>query len=140
MLAHASLSAGSTLPTPWVNQDIGSVGLPGSASAAGGVFTVSGAGADIYGSADAFQAVMQPITGDVQIVARVASIQNTNTYAKAGIMLRTSLTAGSSHVIPDLRPNGAIEFMIRSANGGSTSRPPGSTPVAPAWLNLTRAG
>src|SRR5256885_2062377 len=140
MLAHASLSAGSTLPTPWVNQDIGSVGLPGSASAAGGVFTVSGAGADIYGSADAFQAVMQPITGDVQIVARVASIQNTNTYAKAGIMLRSSLTAGSAHVILDVRPNGSIEFMVRSASSGSTNRLSGSTQVPPRWLKLTRTG
>jgi hypothetical protein len=81
MLAHASLSAGSPLPTPWVNQDIGSTGLLGSASASGGVFTVSGAGGDIWGTTDAFQSVMQPITGDVQIITRVTTIQNTNTSA-----------------------------------------------------------
>src|SRR4051812_39839819 len=103
MLAHASLSAGSPVPAPWVAQDIGAVGLPGSASASGGVFTIAGAGADVWGSADAFGSVMQPITGDVQIVARVTAIQNTNSYAKAGLMLRSSLTAGSAHVILDLR-------------------------------------
>jgi hypothetical protein len=104
------------------------------------VFTVSGAGADIWGNADAFQSVMQPITGDVQIVARVASIQNTNTYAKAGIMLRQSLTAGSAHVILDLRPNGSIEFMVRSANGGATTWLASTRQPAPAWLKLTRVG
>lgn len=140
MLAHTALSAASPLPTPWVSQDIGAVGLPGSASAVNGVFTVNGSGADIWGAADAFQAVMEPISGDVQIVARVASIQNTNTYAKAGIMLRGSLTAGSAHVILDLRPNGSIEFMTRSANGGSTTWLAGSTQPAPAWLKLTRTG
>ncbi len=138
IIAHTPLASGSPLPTPWVTQDIGAVGLPGSTSTSNGVFTVNGAGADIWGSADAFQSAMQPITGDVQIVARVASIQNTNTYAKAGIMLRASLTAGSANVILDLRPNGSIEFMVRSANGGSTSWLSGSTQSAPAWLKLTR--
>ena len=108
MHAHVALAAGSPLPTPWVNQDIGSVGLPGSASATGGVFTVKGAGADIWGSADALQSVMQPVTGDVQIVARVASIQNTNAHAKAGVMLRGALTAGSADVILDVQPGGSV--------------------------------
>src|ERR1051325_9710957 len=140
MLAHATLSAASPLPLPWVTQDIGAVGLPGSASASGGVFTVSGAGADIWGSADAFQAVMQPITGDVQIIARVTNVLNTNTYAKAGLMLRGSLAAGSAHVILDLRPNGSIEFMTRSANGGVTTWLASVTQPAPAWLKLSRTG
>lgn len=140
MLAPSSNAAGTPLPTPWVTQDVGAVGLAGSSSATGGVFTVSGAGADIWGSADAFEAVMQPITGDVQIVARVASIQNTNTYAKAGLMLRQSLTAGSAHVILDLRPNGSIEFMVRSTSGGSTKWIASATQAAPAWLKLTRVG
>ncbi len=139
-IAHASLAAGSTLPNPWASQDVGTVGLTGSASASSGVFTVSGAGADIWGSADSFQSVMQPITGDVQIVTRVTAVQNTNTYAKAGIMLRGSLTAGSAHVILDLRPNGSIEFMSRAVNGGSTSYLAGATQAAPVWLKLTRAG
>ncbi len=140
VLAYAPLSAGSTVPTPWVNQDIGAVGVAGSTSATSGVFTVKGAGGDIWGSADAFQAVMQPITGDVQIVARVAGIQAANTYAKAGIMLRGSLTAGSAHVILDLRPNGVIEFMTRAVDGGSTTWLSGTTQPAPVWLKLTRTG
>ena len=140
MHAHVALAAGSTLPAPWTNQDIGSVGLPGSATASNGVFTVKGAGADIWGSADAFQSVMQPITGDVQVVARVASIQDTNAHAKAGLMLRGVLTAGSADVILDVQPGGSIEFMLRSANGKATSWLSGSTQTSPAWLKLTRTG
>ena len=140
MHAHVALAAGSTLPTPWVNQDIGSVGLSGSATAANGVFTVKGAGADIWGSADAFQSVMQPITGDVQIVARVASIQNTNAHAKAGVMLRGSLTAGSPDVILDVQPGGSVEFMVRTAANGAVTWLSGATQIAPTWLKLTRTG
>ena len=135
-----SFLAGATLPTPWTNQDIGSVGQPGFASFASGVFTVQGSGSDIWGTADAFQGVMQPASGDTEIVARVTSIYASNTFAKAGVMLRSSLAANSAHVILDVRPNGLIEFMTRSANGGSTSYISGATQTAPVWLKLTRAG
>src|SRR5579875_3766092 len=38
---------GTTVPPPWADQDIGAVGLPGSARWASGTFTVTGSGADI---------------------------------------------------------------------------------------------
>src|SRR5205807_10041793 len=71
----------ASLPAPWVDQDVGATGLAGSASYANGTYMVRGAGADIWGSADAFHFVEQPISGDMQIVARVASVENTNKYA-----------------------------------------------------------
>jgi len=43
--------------------------MAGSASFATGLFTVTGAGADIWGAADAFQFVSQSVNGDAQIVA-----------------------------------------------------------------------
>ena len=46
-------------------------------------------------------------------------------------MLRSSLTPDSAHVILDVRPNGSIEFMTRSVNGGSTSYISGATQIAP---------
>ncbi len=139
-LAATSLLHAAALPSPWISQDVGVVGIAGSASLTGGVFAVQGAGADIWGSMDGFHAVMQPIAGDVQIVARVASIQSANTFAKAGLMLRGSMTAGAPHVVLDVRPNGSIEFMTRSATGGSTAFVAGTTQAAPVWLKLTRSG
>jgi len=128
------------LPAPWTNQDVGVVGMAGSSTYSNGVFTVKGAGADIWGSADGFQSVSQPLSGDVQVIARVASVQNTNTYAKAGIMLRNSTAAGAAHVILDLRPNGSVEFMTRSTANGDTTWLASTTQPAPAWLKLTRSG
>jgi len=128
------------LPSPWLTQDVGAVIAAGSASYSSGVFTVNGDGADIWGTADAFRYVYQGVSGDSQIVARVTSVQNTNPYAKAGVMLRESLAAGASHVILDVRPDGSIEFMTRSATSGSTTYLAGGSQAPPAWLKLARAG
>jgi hypothetical protein len=135
-----SFTTAAALPSPWLNQDVGAVGVAGSTSFSGGVFTVKGAGGDIWGSADGFQFVYQPLSGDGQIVTRVVSVQNTNTNAKAGVMLRGDLTAGSAHVILDVEPGGNIEFMTRSTIGGQTSWLAGTTHAAPVWLKLVRSG
>src|SRR5882672_850952 len=117
MLLQAQIALAQSLPAPWAGQDVGATGLTGSASYASGVFTVCGSGADIWGAADAFQSVLQPISGDAQIVVRVSSLQNTNTFAKAGVMLRATTAADSAYVILDVRPNGSIEFMTRPTTG-----------------------
>ena len=54
-----SLGPPMTLPTPWLSQDIGAVGRAGTASfaTATGTYSVTGAGADIWGTADAFRFV-----------------------------------------------------------------------------------
>jgi phosphatidylserine/phosphatidylglycerophosphate/cardiolipin synthase-like enzyme/regulation of enolase protein 1 (concanavalin A-like superfamily) len=130
----------SNVPAPWVTQDVGSVGAAGSANYSNGTFTVSGAGGDIWGTADAFRYVYQPVSGDTQIVARVVNMQNTNSFAKSGIMLRESLGAGSAHVLIDLRPDGGIEFMTRSSSGGQTTFIAGGAQAFPAWLKLARSG
>lgn len=129
----------TSLPSPWTSRDVGAVTLSGSASYSSGTFSVAASGADIWGTADAFRYVYQPLSGNGEIVARVTGLLNTNTYAKAGVMIRESLTAGSRHVMLDLRPGGQIEFMDRPATGASTTYLGGATQVAPAWLKLARA-
>ena len=134
--SFTTAAASAALPSPWTHQDVGSTGLAGSASYANGAFNVAGAGADIWGSADAFHYVSQTTSGDVQLVARVSALQNTSQWAKAGIMLRQSLTANSAHVLLDVTPGG-IEFMTRTASGATTDFITSGTAAAP---NLVEAG
>lgn len=129
----------STLAAGWNSQLVGA-GFAGDASSSNGSLTLTNAGADIWGTADAFQYVSRAAGGDARIVARVASLQSTQPYAKAGVMFRDSTAAGSAHVLLDMRPNGAIEFMTRSATGGATVYVAGGVQPAPAWLRLTRLG
>jgi regulation of enolase protein 1 (concanavalin A-like superfamily)/PKD repeat protein len=134
-------SGGSNiLPSPWLNQDVGNTGLLGAASYASGIFTVDGAGADIWGTSDAFRFVYQGIAGDGEIVARVTGIENTNAYAKAGVMIRESLAANAPHAMIDVNPTGNAEFESRHTTGGVTSWLAGASQTRPTWLRLTRSG
>jgi regulation of enolase protein 1 (concanavalin A-like superfamily) len=134
-------SLGGPPPSPWVDQDVGAVDAAGTTSWSSGAFTVKGAGT-IWGTSDTFNFVNQPVTGNVTVVARLVAMQNTNTYAKAGIMIRESSAANAADVILDVRPTGDLEFMTRPTDGaattflatGSQQQPP------PTWLKLTRSG
>ena len=139
-LKSESSGGGGALPSPWVSQDVGATGIPGSATFASGAFTVSGAGDDIWENTDAFQFVNQAVTGDTEIAARVVSMQNTNEWAKAGLMLRESLSADAAFVIIDETPGGSIEFMTRTAAGQAVTPINNGNLPAPAWLRLARTG
>lgn len=128
------------LPAPWTNADIGAVGLSGNATFANGTFTLNGSGSDIWNTADAFQFMNQPVSGACEIRARVTSIQNTDPWAKAGIMIRESSAAGAVNASVVLSVSNGVSFQIRSTTGGaSTSTVVGGAAVkAPRWLRLTR--
>jgi regulation of enolase protein 1 (concanavalin A-like superfamily) len=140
MFDNVKVSAGAPPLAPWSQVEVGAVALQGDASFFDGTFSVSGDGADIWGTADAFHYVYQSLNRDGQITARVTGERNTNTFAKAGVMLRESLTANAAHVILDVRPGGEIEFMTRSSTGASTAFIAGTSVSFPAWLRLTRNG
>src|SRR5262249_32091224 len=124
------------LPSPWTSTDVGAVDRAGSSTYSGGVFTVSGSGADIWGSSDSFQFVSQPVNGNVDIVGRVTAEQNTHAFAKAGLTIRGSLAADSWHVLLDVLPGGGIEFMTRSQTASTTGFIKGTSSVFPVWLKL----
>src|SRR5580765_884240 len=116
------------LPPPWQHADIGNVGIPGDASVGvGNSVSVSGAGSDIWGTADSFHFAYQPMS-DGYIFIGPPSQDGTNPFAKAGLMIRQSLDPGSPHVILDVRPDGSIEFMTRSTPGGETTFIAGGPP------------
>jgi hypothetical protein len=131
----------SALPSPWLHRDIGTVGGAGTAAYASGLFTVTGTGADIWGTADGFHFLYRPLTGLSQIVARLTGQQTAVSMAKAGIMMREGrdgLVAGAGHAMLSVRPNGTVEFVTRSATGATTTLVATTTQAAPAWLKLVR--
>jgi regulation of enolase protein 1 (concanavalin A-like superfamily) len=129
----------------WSNQDIGSTGAAGSSTnvtnADGSVTaTVNGAGADIWDVADAFQFDYQTLTGDGTITAHVVSQTHTDDWAKAGVMIRETLTASSTHAIVAVTPANGIAFQRRTSTGAQSLHTYGPTVAAPYWVRLTRAG
>ena len=101
------------LPSPWVDSDVGSPPLAGSAGYTDGVFSVTGSGADIWGASDQFNYVSQPLAGDGNgtIIARVTSMTNTSSNAKAGVIIKQSTTAGSDYLLIAVAPNGVVKVQ-----------------------------
>jgi hypothetical protein len=140
LVALASAGAQAALPSPWTNVDIGAVGSPGATNGSGTSYSVAGAGADIGGTADAFQYMYQRLNGNGQLVARVDSLQNTNAAAKAGVMIRQDLTATSPHALVAVTPGSGVTFVTRTATGGASSSSTTAGIVAPRWLKIARSG
>jgi phosphatidylserine/phosphatidylglycerophosphate/cardiolipin synthase-like enzyme/regulation of enolase protein 1 (concanavalin A-like superfamily) len=131
-----------TLPSPWLHQDIGAVGAAGAASfnPQTNVFTVKGAGADIWGTADALHFAYKPLTGDGVIVARVASVQNVNSWTKGGVMIRETLDPGSAQALMLVSASKGLAFQRRPLAGGTSTSTAGALVAAPEWLKLERIG
>ena len=127
-----------TLPAPWTSQDVGIVTPSGSASAVNEVYTITGAGTDIWNSADGFRSVTQTITGDCDLVARVNSIQNTDRWAKAGVMLRATMNADSVHAMSVATANNGMAFQNRTSTGANSNHIAGTNTSAPRWVKITR--
>ena len=132
--------APSPLPAPWATADVGAVGTKGAASHDSGVFTVRGAGDDVWGTADAFRFVYQPLAGDGEIVARVSSLEAVASWVKAGVMIRQDRTAGAAHGFMIVSASKGLAFQRRSSSGGTTAHTAGGSGGAPAWVKISRRG
>ena len=133
-------NAVASLPRNWVDADIGNVGSAGEASFLNGSFNLIASGDDIWDVADSFHFAGRPLTGNGQIVAHVTSLPFTDPWAKAGVMFRENLEAGSQHALMVITAEGNSAFQSRTnANGVSTSTlgPPSK---AAHWIKLVRAG
>src|SRR5262249_39927130 len=108
-------------PRPWSSQEVGSVGIGGSSSNFSEADLAGiGSGADIGGTSDAFRVASTVLSGDGEVVAQVLSLTNTNPSAKAGVMIRESLAANSTHAMMVFTPSG-LSFQRRTSTGGTTS-------------------
>jgi glucose/arabinose dehydrogenase len=129
---------------PWTSQDINANPPAGSWSETGGVHTILGGGADIWGAADSFRFTHRQISGDVTITARVTSFSNAgNANGKAGVMIRQTLNSSSPHVMATMPPGGTttlVKQVKRTTAGATSTSQTGASPSFPAWVRIVRAG
>jgi regulation of enolase protein 1 (concanavalin A-like superfamily) len=136
--------APGTLPAGWSRQDIGTVGIAGSAGYANvgnGTFIVSGSGGGIGGTSDSFGYTYRSITGDFTITARLSDV--TGTLNKTGIMIRETLDPASKALIMKLGDAGWRQagFGSRSSSGNGMTWLRGNDYTwLPAWFRLQRSG
>ncbi len=132
---------GGALPAPWLHADIGSTALAGDAVYENNGFTVTGSGDDVWGTADAFHFVHRVFTGDGEVIARVASLQNTDGWAKAGVMMRETLDASARYAFSIISAENGTSYQMRATPGGDATQPAQVGGIAaPYWVRLVRAG
>src|SRR5260221_8849925 len=143
----ASVSIANSAPPPpgacpagWTCQDVGSPALAGTQDVANGVWTVKGAGGDIWGTADQFHFDYQSLPGDGAASAHVTSQTNTDGWAKAGVMLRASADPSAANYAVYVTPGNGISVQYRAAAGASAIQLVQLAGAVPAYLKVARAG
>ena len=131
-----TVTAPSSLPSPWADTDVGAPALAGSATYAGGVFTLKGSGADIFGTTDQFNYLYQPVSGNGTIIARVSGVSNTSSNAKAGVIWKASTSAGSPYILIAAAPSGLVKVQYNFSGSITTS----TYGYPNLWMKLVRSG
>jgi len=108
-----------------------------------GTYTMTASGADIWNingvEADEFHFAYKMLSGAGSIVARVDSVQNTNGWAKAGVMIRESLNPDSAHAFACVTPSNGVASQGRPSTGGTSFNTNQTGVAAPYWVKLERS-
>jgi hypothetical protein len=116
-----------------------------------GTYTMTASGADIWNEADEFHFAFKTLSGTGSIVARVESVEQTDNWAKAGVMIRETLQPGSKFAAvyitptnPDGTATNGCRFQARTDTDASATSDTGvvtaeqTAIVAPYWVKLER--
>ena len=134
----------TSITSGFSNAEIGGSTPTGGATYSDGIWTVQGGGSEMWKTNDSCHFTFKAITGDCTIIAKVESVQDTGP-AKAGVMMRTSLSAGAPRAWMAVTPKKQFEQNIQglAVYGGInySNRAydiPGASPSY--WVKLERIG
>ena len=142
-----------TAPRDWTQEGVAELSLwfRGNPASVGsfiegpiGTYTMTATGADIWNEADQFHYAFKTLTGTGEIIAKVESVDNTDPWAKAGVMIRETLDAGSKFAAVYITPGSGCSFQGRlDTDVAATSDADVRTTeqqaiVAPYWVKLER--
>ncbi len=123
-----------------LGQDIGNPSLPGGYTPQGAGYMLHAEGTDIWGTADSFYYFYMPLRGDGELTVFVMGMVGTDSWAKAGVMIRETLAPGSRHVMEVVTPGNGTAFQRRTTTGGSSVSNHGNGFGVPRWLRIVRRG
>ena len=152
VMSNAAPCSATGMISPLMPKDIGTVGS--NPRDAGSTVTFDGVGFDttasgqMGGGSDGLQFVYETRTGDFDIRAQVARLDNASYYSEAGLMARESLAPGARLTALLVFPtNGynAMFFYDRGSAGAGWTTLPGLSNNTPSsipngWLRLKREG
>ena len=116
----------------------------GFTEAPAGTYTITAAGEDIWNDADQFHYAFKVLSGVGSIEARVLSVEDTDPWAKAGVMIRETLDPGSKFAAVYITPGNGCRFQARMDTGidaesdTSVATDEQMAITAPYWIKLER--
>jgi len=109
-----------------------------------GIYTMTAGGEDIWYASDQFHFAWKKLSGVGSIVAKVESVDNTDDWAKAGLMFRESLEPGAKFAAVYITPANGCRFQARIAtdtdaqSDSSIATDEQKAIQAPYWVKLER--
>ncbi|MHC4226842.1 MAG: discoidin domain-containing protein [Planctomycetota bacterium] len=103
-----------------------------------GTYTMTARSENISGQSDSFHYVYKQLSGPGSIVVKVESVTETSSSAKAGVMIRETLTTDSKYAMTFARPDGGVRFRRRTETGDDTTNSVDSNLSVPHWVKLER--
>ncbi|MHC4206384.1 MAG: hypothetical protein ACYSTT_17160, partial [Planctomycetota bacterium] len=103
-----------------------------------GTYKMTGSGGDIWGQADEFHFAYKTLTGPGSIVAKVESLTDTDSWAKAGVMIRETLSPDSKHAMMIVSSSQGVSYQQRIETGGDSSDDTTADITAPYWVKIER--
>jgi len=128
--------------TTYLSTDIGNVGSMGVSfyDDSSDSFLVEASGSDIGGGQDSFHYVYRQVSGDFEAITQVSSLEATQGWAKAGLMVREGLTASAVNYSTLLTKDYGTAIISRSVEGEAASLSSISGASAPVWVKVVRQG
>ena len=136
-------------PRDWTIEDVAELslwfrGYPASVGSfvegPAGTYTMTGSGADIWGTTDQFHYAFKTLTGPGTISARVESLTNTHTSAKAALMIRETLAPDSRYSLVAITPGAGVIAEYRAEAGENAQQEASQTGIsAPYWVKIERS-
>ncbi|MDX1984810.1 MAG: DUF4440 domain-containing protein [Bryobacteraceae bacterium] len=103
-------------------------------------YRISGSGANMWGTADAFHFAYRQVSGDVTLTADIDwAGSGGNAHRKGGPVLRAGLDADDVYADAISHGDGLVSFQYRKVKGGPTSEVK-TTVRAPVTLRIARHG
>ncbi|AXY74140.1 T9SS C-terminal target domain-containing protein [Paraflavitalea soli] len=126
--------------------DIGTAAPAGSSSYNNNTWTVTGGGAEILThSADGLHFVYKEVTGNCSIIAKVESVGGTALNARAGLMIRSDLTATAAQrawiaIKSGKRAESYMHGWTEMRGGSNWEKPERTIPQDAYWVKIDRVG
>jgi hypothetical protein len=141
--ATLSFPMTTSITSGFTDVEIGGASPTGGASYSSGIWTVQGGGAEMWRANDSCHFSYVAINGDCTIIAKVESVQNTSLSAKAGVMMRTSLSQGAPRAWMAVTPRIQFEQNIQGLavyGGDNYANKAYNIPSSSYWVKLERLG